>query len=377
MRVLRVLTRANLGGPARQLRALAPRMRELGIEQRVALGSLAAGESGFDLGADVPTIEVPSMRRGFAPLADALAVRALMRAMREMRADLVHTHTAKAGVLGLRAAARLGLPVVHSFHGHVLSDYFSPVVSKLFRKIEARACARRAAVTCVSASCAQELAEFGVCERARMRVIGPAVEAADVMSEAERRAAMDLLQLDDGALRIAWCGRLEAVKDPELLAQIVQALRERSSARAVQLRIFGSGSLESSLRTALGPAMDRGVELRFVGADPRFRQWISLFDVLLATSRREGLPVAAVEALLAGRAVLAPAVPGFSDLEGDGVTLVAREADAFAEALRAFAASSARPSTARVAALRAAHDPAAIAAAYADVYGEVQSHSAR
>lgn len=367
MRVLRILTRANLGGPARQLQVLAPEFARLGVDERIAVGSLGAEESSVDLGDSVRTLTLPSMRRGFAPLDDRAALRGLLEIVRSEAIDVVHTHTAKAGLLGVRLARAAGLPVVHSYHGHVLRDYFGVLLSRIFTGLERRMAQSRAAITCVSESCADELAELGVFARARCRVVLPALPPLEKLTGPALREARDELDLasDGEALRVAWCGRIERVKDPLLLAAVLHRFASLG-AKAMQLRIFGSGSLESALRRALR-GLPASIDVRFVGPDPRFRERIGAFDVLLATSIREGLPLTGVEALLSECAVVAPDVPGFRDLEGPGVLLAARCADALAAALL----RAPRAASARAADLRRAHDPAVIARQYYEVYERV------
>ena len=142
MRVMRVLTRANLGGPTRQAIALWHAHRELGLATLLATGEVGGDEAPLTpADAGVPAlgwdealrrgpeaegwVVVPHLGRGVAPLADLRAGRALSALLAQHRPDVVHTHTSKAGWVGRRAADRAGVPVLaHTFHGHVLKDYF-------------------------------------------------------------------------------------------------------------------------------------------------------------------------------------------------------------------------------------------------------------
>ena len=142
-RILRVLTRPNVGGPMRQAVALWHEHRQLGLRSLLVVGKCAESEAGFDLErtgipqctlADLERnperaeglLELAALGRALQPGSDVRAALQLRRVARAFRPDVVHTHTSKAGLLGRDAAWRSGAPVVaHTFHGHVLRDYYS------------------------------------------------------------------------------------------------------------------------------------------------------------------------------------------------------------------------------------------------------------
>ncbi|MEA2567898.1 MAG: hypothetical protein QOD49_3075, partial [Actinomycetota bacterium] len=125
MRVLRVITRLNIGGPARQALMLHRVLPERGYECELVSGAPQTEEGAFPPPAERYTL-VESLRRETDFLADARAIHTLTRLMRASRPDVVHTHTTTAGGLGRIAARRAKVPVtVHTFHGHVLSGYLS------------------------------------------------------------------------------------------------------------------------------------------------------------------------------------------------------------------------------------------------------------
>ncbi|MCA8969793.1 MAG: glycosyltransferase [Planctomycetes bacterium] len=361
MHVLRILTRTNLGGPARQIRALAPEFARLGISQTIVVGSLAPGETALPLPTDEGSeaVSVAELVRGFAPRSDRAALRALVRISRERRPDVVHAHTAKAGALAVRLGDLIDVPVVHTYHGHVLRDYFSWPIARSFAWVEKRLNRRRAAVTCVSRSCAEELQALGVLERDAWTVVEPAV----LVRPSDARGLREELGIGDQRA-IAWCGRFESVKDPELLVRVASRLREHGAC----VHAFGTGRRLAHCQD-MADRLDAPIVWH--GADERFPEWIHAFDAFVSTSKREGYPVAAIEAHLAGVPVVAPRVPGFIDLAEDacedGVSLVPRDLGALASA-----ALEALPPTSRaVHAAKARHSPARIAAAYASLYERV------
>ncbi|MCB9882658.1 MAG: glycosyltransferase family 4 protein [Planctomycetes bacterium] len=368
MRVLRILTRTNLGGPARQMRALAPEFARLGVSQTIVVGSLAPGETALPLPAVEGSESVPvaELVRGFSPRSDRAALRALVRIAKECSPDVVHAHTAKAGALAVRLGHLTNLPVVHTYHGHVLRDYFSWPISRAFALVEKRLNRRRAAITCVSRSCGEELQALGVLDPEAWTVVEPAVL---VRASGTRECLRERLGIGDQRA-IAWCGRFENVKDPELFVHTALRLQ----AAGARLHAFGTGS---RLAHCQDVADRLGASIVWHGADERFPEWIHAFDAFVSTSRREGYPVAAIEAHLAGVPVVAPRVPGFVDLEedacGDGVRLVTREVDALACA----ALEAVPPTSGAMQAANARHAPARIAAAYVSLYERVATNPRR
>src|SRR6476646_9104929 len=143
VRVLRLIARLNMGGPALHVSYLTKGLAERGYETTLAAGSLARGESSMsfvaeELGVAVETI--PHLHREISPVYDPLTVALIVRLMRTVRPHILHTHTAKAGAVGRLAAMLAGDArppiVVHTFHGHVLRGYFDPARTAFFRALE-------------------------------------------------------------------------------------------------------------------------------------------------------------------------------------------------------------------------------------------------
>ena len=146
MRVLRIITRLNVGGPSFHVRHLARDLPALGAESLVVHGTPEPGEGDLSPLLDQdgsPREHVAELGRGPRAFRDLRAYRALDRIVRRFRPDVVHTHLAKAGALGRIVASRRKVPVVvHTFHGHVFRGYFPSAVSAGLLRIE-RGLARR------------------------------------------------------------------------------------------------------------------------------------------------------------------------------------------------------------------------------------------
>jgi len=143
IRVLRVIARLNMGGPALHVAYLTAGLAERGYETTLVAGSLARGEDSMAFVAEELGIEVQrivELHREISVLRDAVAIVRLARLMRRVRPHILHTHTAKAGAVGRLAALLAGDArppiVVHTFHGHVLHGYFDPLRTAGFRLLE-------------------------------------------------------------------------------------------------------------------------------------------------------------------------------------------------------------------------------------------------
>lgn len=317
MRVMRVLTRPNVGGPARQAVALWHAQRGLGVRTLLVVGRCAAGESALDLAAlgvprvafdavDATTegfVEVPALMRPLHPLRDWQARGALRGLLARFAPQVVHTHTSKAGAL-LRAGGSGGARVVHTYHGHVLRDYYGPLRSSLLVRFERRLAARTDALVAISPSCRDELVALRLAPAERFHVVPPAVDIA-AFAAGDRPRARATLGLAPTTFALGFVGRLVPIKRPELFVDTVRALADGDG--TVAGLVFGDGPL----RTSLAPSA--GDQIRWLGARADLAQLLPACDALVFTSRREGCPLAAIEAFAAGVPVVGFDVPGVRD----------------------------------------------------------------
>ena len=158
-----------MGGPALHVAYLSAGLRDRGYDTTLVAGSLALGEESMAGVAErlgVPIVTIPELHREISPLRDLRAVYRLADLIREVRPQILHTHTAKAGTIGRLAALLAGDAgppiVVHTFHGHVLRGYFDPVRSTAFRLLERWLARRTTALIAVSPEVRDDLVSLGV-----------------------------------------------------------------------------------------------------------------------------------------------------------------------------------------------------------------------
>ena len=355
IRILRVFSRLNVGGPSLHVIHLAAGLEAHGFRTRLVVGGESEREGNLmDLALErrVDVLALSGLGREIRPLADLRALVGLVRLARRFRPHVVHTHTAKAGVLG-RVAARLArVPVVvHTYHGHVLREYFGRVTSAVFRAIE-RALARQTdGLVTVSESVKADLVEMAIAPADRIRVVPLGLELGPFTEALPRGVLREDAGYPAEAPLVGMVGRLAPVKDVPTFLRAARLVRARRP--DVRFSLVGDGPERTALEAEV-KALGLESAVCFHGWRRDLPAVYGDLDVVVNASRNEGTPVALIEALAAGRPVVATAVGGTPDvLEGGahGTLVPAQDEAALAAAIEATL--SAPPSPARAARARA------------------------
>lgn len=324
--VVHAIARLNVGGAARNLLELAAEQRRRGHEVVVVAGRLAEGEKSMEYVATelgVPVIQLHSLQREVSLARDVAAIRALRRIVSERSPDILHTHTAKAGATGRIAVLLPGRShpraTVHTFHGHVLRGYFDRNREWAFRQVERTLARRTDALVAVSEEVRDDLVSLGVATVDRISVIPYGFDLTRLVrpEDTERTRMRGELGVAPGAFVVGWAGRMTAIKRPDDLVQTLAHL-VADSVDAILVAV-GDGPDRprvERLAAQLGVA-DR---CRFVGFQRDIARWHGLFDAFLLTSRNEGAPVAAIEALASACPVVATDAGGTATVVRDGET---------------------------------------------------------
>ena len=319
MRIARVLTRLNLGGPARQVLASDPLLVENGHQVRILAGTPEPGEGDLltalvERGLDV--VRIPRLRRGITPARDLVARRRIRRELAAFRPDVVHTHASKAGYLGRKASRGMRVGRVHTFHGHVLEGYFPAPFSKRLVATERRLARETDRVVAVSRATAQDLLRLRVVPQERLVVVEPGVDlerflAIERVAERRRGPLRESLGLGTDAFLVGVIGRLAEVKQPQRAVRVLERLTERFP--QLRLVFVGDGSERGRLLQAIAGAGCTGRAF-LAGSRTDMPAVLEELDAVLLTSRTEGMPVALIEAGAAALPVVARDVGGVGEL---------------------------------------------------------------
>ena len=318
IRIARIVTRLNVGGPATHVMLLAARLRPLGYETRLIAGRPSASEGDMQLLRPVDGVSpriVPTLGREIRPR-DLRAFVDLVSILRSFRPLIVHTHLSKAGALGRLAARAAGVPlVVHTFHGNVLSGYFDPVRTGTFLRIE-RALARITdKVIAISPGQADEIARRGIARGDKVAVIPLGLDLTPFLGAVPGRLRAEL-DIGPDVPIVALVARLVPIKGVDLF--LGAAARVLRFGRTAVFVVVGDGEERTRLEAE---ARARGLttSVRFLGWRADLPKIYADADIVALTSHNEGTPVSLIEALAAGRAVVGTSVGGVPDLL-DGAT---------------------------------------------------------
>ncbi len=329
LKVLRVISRLNTGGPTRHAVLLDAGLRARGHSTLLAYGAIAAGEASLEtMAADhaVPTIKVASLGRSLKALQDVQALLRLTVIMFRHQPDVVHTHTSKAGMLGRVAALIFNATrrrakrcaVIHTFHGHVFEGYFSPLVNRGVRAIERVLAGVTDRIVAISPRQRADLVtRFGIAAASKVETIPLGIDLDPFLRLTDHapdlRGALDLGASD---VVVGYVGRLVPIKDVATLLRAFALAQQRVG--TMRLVIAGGGQLRPRLEQ-LATSLGIGRQTRFLGWTDRLTALYATMDILSLSSLNEGTPVAIIEALAAGKPVVATSVGGVPDLVIDGL----------------------------------------------------------
>lgn len=319
VRVLRIIARMNVGGPAIHAALLSRRLDPTRYETLLATGSLARGEAGYlDLfGQRVEAmVEIPDLGREIHPVRDLRAYRALAELIQRYKPDIVHTHTAKAGLLGRLAARRARVPVViHTFHGHVLQGYFSKPTEELFVRAERHLARSSSALIAVSAKVRDELLARGIGRPGQFQVIPLGFDLSPFLRVGGPTGELHAeLGLPESSPIVAIVARLVPIKAHDVFLSVFEkVLSKFPDAIAV---LAGDGERRAELEAL---ARSKGIfeKTRFLGWRQDLARVYSDARVVMLTSRNEGSPVTLIEAMACARPVVATRAGGVAELVGD------------------------------------------------------------
>ena len=321
IRVLRIIARLNVGGPAIQASLLTDRLDPARYDTLLVAGSEDEVEGDY-LALTKQSIgrlhRLPELGRAIRPGQDVIALRKLVSLIRRTKPDIVHTHTAKAGTLGRLAALLCRVPViVHTYHGHVLSGYFPAWKTSAFTAIERGLSRRTARLIAVSQQVRDDLLARGIGSEARFSVMPLGLDLVRFLDRTPPGGLRRELGVPDGVRLVGIVARLVPIKAHEVFLQAARLLV--AGRRDCRFVIVGDGERRRSLEQQVD---ELGLRARtvFLGWRGDLDRILPDLDVVALTSRNEGLPVALIEAMAAGRPVVATRVGGVPDLVTDGTT---------------------------------------------------------
>lgn len=322
-KILRIITRLNVGGPAKHVSWVSSRLQEKGWDTVLVSGKVEEDEDDLSpfVPASVEQVKIPSLIRNLHPIHDLRAFLAILRQMFLHRPSIVHTHTSKAGLLGRLAAWIYRLvtfrkvKVVHTFHGHTFHSYFHPLKTKLFLFLEkflANFCTDKI-ITISRQQKTEILDEFGV-GTASQHVIIPLGVDFSFTTELHRSRLKELHHIPAEHNLVGIVGRIAPVKNHPSFLRMCKFLEEECS--DLSFLVIGGGSKED-LRILEDLKNELDLQrLKFAGNVENPRWIYGCLDALVVTSKNEGTPVSILEAFASKIPVVSTKAGGTVDLIG-------------------------------------------------------------
>lgn len=319
VRLLRIITRMNIGGPSRQVAVLADLE---GFDTLTVIGNCSPEEAEDKQcvqALENRMVRIQYLRRNLHPVQDFLAFLELIRVIRRFRPQIVHTHTAKAGMLGRLAAWITGVPIlVHTYHGHVLEGYFRPQVTAFFRKLERWLGKHSDALITLSRQQFESIThQHHIGDSHKNRIIPLGLPLTEFL-EANGKPDSDWYArrgVNPSTLFIVWAGRITGIKNPMLIPEIARMLQKHQDLPDWQILVAGDGEMREELQQAiLLSGMENRVSL--LGWEQDILSLCRATDIALLTSFQEGTPVSLIEAMASGAPIVATRVGGVEDITG-------------------------------------------------------------
>ena len=314
IKVMRIIARMNVGGPAVQVSGLMRGFDAQVFDQELVTGFCATDEADYleKVATDVKAVRIDGLGRSIKPRADLTALFAIIKEIRRFKPDVIHTHTAKAGVVGRVASILSGHKSVrvHTFHGHLLNGYFGAGKTKLVILVEKFLALFTDQLLAVGANVKDDLIAAGIGNQSKFGVMPPGLQLAEVPS---RSSARKELGLNDDASYCAFIGRITQIKRPDRFLDVVAEIKSRG----IELHFIVAGAGEL-LQYCQDRAEAENLPVTFLGWREDIEVVLAAADFVLLTSDNEGTPLSLIQAGMVGIPVVATNVGSTNEIVVNG-----------------------------------------------------------
>ncbi len=315
IRVLRIITRLNIGGPTIHVVLLTSSLNDEFYESHLLAGKIEETESDMSYFAQkygVTPFYIDHMKREIRLWKDFQAFREIYRLIRKLQPHIVHTHTAKAGMLGRLAAIFCRVPViVHTFHGNIFTGYFGKLKTSFFILIERILASYSSKIIAISKQQKQELLDFGITNSSKIAVINLGFEFENILpSKDEKNFFRKRYNIPAEAKIIGIIGRLVPIKNHLLFLAIAEEIIK--TRENVFFVIIGDGDLKEAITQEI-QKRNLSERVLITGFIEDLKMVYADIDLVLLTSENEGTPVALIEAMACKKIVMSTKVGGVED----------------------------------------------------------------
>ena len=335
-KILRIINRFNLGGPtynaAYLTKYLEPEYETLLIGGQHDESEKSSMHILDNLG--LKPIIIPEMQRSLNPYKDQIAFKKIQNIIKEFKPDIVHTHAAKAGALGRRAAYKMGVKqIYHTFHGHVFHSYFGSFKTKIFKEIEKNLAKKSTKIIAISEIQKRELSKIHkICPEKKIEVIplGFDLERFNTDKDSKRKEFRKKWNLKENEIAIGIIGRLVPIKNHKFFIDAIQEVLKKSE---VPIRAFIVGDGEEK-QNIINYIKNKNLDfsLDYNSATFHLTSWVkeidrvnSGMDIICLTSLNEGTPVSLIEAQASGKPIVSTKTGGIENIVLENKTALLSE----------------------------------------------------
>ena len=313
---MRIIARMNVGGPAVQVSGLMRRLNSAEFDHRLYTGFCTIDEADYldSVATDVKAFRIEGFGKRVSLRGDIRTFLLLIRAIREFKPHIIHTHTAKAGFLG-RIASLVSLQKsvrVHTFHGHLLNGYFGSFKRALVVIAEKILSFPTQQLLAVGDKVRQDLLKAGIGSKEKFGLMPPGLALGNLSSKND---ALAFFGLNNQRLQCAFIGRVTQIKRPDRFLDVVSEIKKRNI--SLDFFIAGDGELLEACRERI---IAEDLPVKLLGWQSDIEKVLSAADIVVLTSDNEGTPLSLIQAGMAGLPVVSTNVGSVPEVVLDNVT---------------------------------------------------------
>lgn len=310
IRIMRIIARMNVGGPAVQITGIEQNIDTNLFQNILLTGECDTNEIDYLIANQIRlnVNRVPGLGKSIRFMEDIKVLILIRKLIRKFDPDIVHTHTAKAGLLGRIAALsfRREIRLVHTFHGHLLHGYFNSILTAMIVKMERGLAMKTDVLIAVGRKVRDELIAANIGSLSQYRIVNPGLSIAQLPS---RKDAANRFGLRSENRYVCWLGRMVQIKRPDRLLEIAAWLK--SSHPDVRIVVAGDGPMREKIEQL---AKSSELPIEFVGWVLDIESILALSEMMILTSDNEGTPLSLIQAQMAGLPVVATDVGSISEI---------------------------------------------------------------
>ena len=316
IRVMRVIARMNVGGPAVQVSGLMRGLNSSEFDHRLYTGFCTSNEADYldAVATDVNAVRIEGLGRRVNLIGDLRAFFLLVKEIRDFKPDVIHTHTAKAGFLG-RIASIVSLHPsirVHTFHGHLLNGYFGTLKTSLVILAEKILGNFTDCLLAVGNKVRQDLQAAGIGHSKNFELMPPGLEINELPIKKHAKA---IYGLPAQVLQCAYIGRVTQIKRPDRFLDVVAEVKKRRI--EIEFLMVGDGELLEACKARIA---SEELPVKVLGWQSEIERVLAASDIVILTSDNEGTPLSLIQAGMAALPVVTTNVGSISEIVMDGVT---------------------------------------------------------